>query len=217
MFEKLKITLKRRLRERLRREVILILRDFLNQNNVVEGFEHVHFERDTLVSLVGVAQFGKGCTVGRFSRILVDQGGTLIVGDNSWINNNCSIETGEGKIIIGARTTLQSYCRVLGDVCIGDDVLMAPNCFMSSGKHMYDYAPKLKIREQDRKYCEDHGNYSNPIKIGNDCWLGINSVILPGVTIGEGSVVGANTVVSKDVEPYTVVGGVPAKFIKSRI
>lgn len=57
---------------------------------------------------------------------------------------------------------------------------------------------------------------SNPVKIGHDTWLGHGSTILPGVTVGDGAVVGAGAVVSKDVAPYTIVGGVPAKPIRER-
>ncbi|WP_457941060.1 DapH/DapD/GlmU-related protein [Mesorhizobium sp. 10J20-29] len=57
---------------------------------------------------------------------------------------------------------------------------------------------------------------SNAVKIGHDTWLGHGSTILPGVTVGDGAVVGAGAVVSKDVAPYTIVGGVPAKPIRER-
>mgnify|MGYP000493205454 FL=1 len=53
-----------------------------------------------------------------------------------------------------------------------------------------------------------------PVHIGNDVWIGSNATILPGVTIGDGAIVAAGAVVNKDVEAMTVVGGVPAKFIK---
>ena len=54
------------------------------------------------------------------------------------------------------------------------------------------------------------------INIGTDVWIGSNAVILKGVTIGDGAIVAAGAVVTKDVQPYTIVGGVPAKFIKNR-
>lgn len=60
-------------------------------------------------------------------------------------------------------------------------------------------------------------SYKGSITIGPDSWVGTGAVILPGVTIGEGSVVGANSVVTKDVPPYTIVGGIPAKPIKEVI
>jgi len=56
----------------------------------------------------------------------------------------------------------------------------------------------------------------NAVKIGHDTWLGHGSTILPGVTVGNGAVVGAGAVVSKDVAPYTIVGGVPARLIRER-
>ena len=55
-----------------------------------------------------------------------------------------------------------------------------------------------------------------PVKIGNDVWIGINAVILKGVTIGDGAVIASGAVVTKDVLPYTIVGGVPAKIIRFR-
>lgn len=219
VFNYLKRRIKQDLRMRVKREVIAIVQDvFFRDSYAVESFEHCHFERNSFIRLIGDVKLGENFAVGQFSKILVNENVVLITGDHSWIADNCYIELGTGcKIIIGQRTSLQSRCQIRGDVTIGDDVLIAPNCFRSSGKHIYDYIPELKIREQDRKYFEDHGIYSNPIKIGSYVWLGINSIIFPGVTVGDGSMVGANAVVSKDVEPHTVVGGVPAKFIKSRI
>jgi acetyltransferase-like isoleucine patch superfamily enzyme len=68
--------------------------------------------------------------------------------------------------------------------------------------------PELNIKEQGVK--------REFVKIEDDCWIAANTVILAGVTIGRGSVVAAGSVVTKDVPPYSIVGGVPAKVIKSR-
>ena len=54
------------------------------------------------------------------------------------------------------------------------------------------------------------------MNIGSDCWIGANSIILPGVTIGDGAIVAAGSIVSKSVDAYSIVGGVPAKLIKMR-
>jgi acetyltransferase-like isoleucine patch superfamily enzyme len=54
------------------------------------------------------------------------------------------------------------------------------------------------------------------VKIGSDCWVGANCIIMPGVTIGDGAVIAGGSVVTKNVEAFTIVGGVPAKIIKSR-
>lgn len=66
----------------------------------------------------------------------------------------------------------------------------------------------IPIREQ--------GMFRAPVRIGTDVWIGARVIILPGVTIGNGAIIGANSVVSKDIPPNTIVGGVPAKFIKER-
>ena len=60
------------------------------------------------------------------------------------------------------------------------------------------------------------GHEKKKVVIGDDVWIGANAVILPGVTIGEGSVIAAGSIVNKDVEPFSIVGGVPAKVIKMR-
>jgi len=73
------------------------------------------------------------------------------------------------------------------------------------------------IRSQDTAYIQQNGGpQSLPIRIGNDCWIGINSVILPGVVLGDGCVVGANSVVTKSFPEFSIVGGVPARPLKMR-
>jgi acetyltransferase-like isoleucine patch superfamily enzyme len=62
---------------------------------------------------------------------------------------------------------------------------------------------------------DEQGVSTNPVTIGDDIWIGANAVILPGVTIGDHSVVAAGAVVTKDVPPHTLVAGVPAKIIKT--
>lgn len=64
--------------------------------------------------------------------------------------------------------------------------------------------------------CKQGGNFKS-VTIGNDVWIGMNTLILPGVHIGNGVIIGAGAVVTKDIPDYVVVGGVPAKIIKNRI
>ena len=89
-----------------------------------------------------------------------------------------------------------------GGIEIGDGVLIGHNAVLATINH--DLDPTM-----NRK------NHYAPIKIGAHAWIGSNTVILPGVTIGEWSVAAAGAVVTKDVPPMTVVGGVPAKIIKT--
>jgi acetyltransferase-like isoleucine patch superfamily enzyme len=179
----------------------------------------IRFASDVSCQIEGELIAQKGVSIGRFSCINIAKNSKVFLGSNVWLNDNCHIETLPGQVIcIGAGTTLQSRSQIRGDVMIGELVLIAPNVFISSGAHLYDYMPAMSIRKQDLKYLEDKNEYySRPINIGNDCWLGINVVITPGTTIGQGCVVGANSVVTKNFPDNVVIGGTPAKLLKSRL
>ncbi len=103
---------------------------------------------------------------------------------------------------IGVNATISSY------VTIGNDVMMGPDCLIYTANHTLqrrDIPMRLQGHEQAR-----------PVVIGNDVWIGGRVIILPGVHIGDGAVIGAGSVVTKDVPPYAIVGGNPAKVIKER-
>jgi len=139
----------------------------------------------------------------------------FILGKGSWLGERVNIEPSKGKTIaIGNHSSVQDNCRLIGEISIGDDVLFAPNVFLSSGSHSFRTKPWRTIRNQDNE--ADTDPVSMAIDIANDCWLGINSVVMPGISIGRGSIIGANSVVTKDVEPYTIFGGSPAKQIGTR-
>lgn len=89
---------------------------------------------------------------------------------------------------------------------IGENVLIGPQLIIYTANHRL--SRDLPIIQQDMEI--------KPVKIGNDVWIGVRVTILPGVTIGDGAVVGAGAVVSNDVEPYSIVGGVPAREIGKR-
>lgn len=87
---------------------------------------------------------------------------------------------------------------------IGDGVRIGPGACLCTDTHEVD--PDVRR--------ETGGSFSLPIKIYDDCWIGANATILPGVIIGKGSTVASGAVVTKDVPEYSLVGGVPAKLIK---
>lgn len=94
-----------------------------------------------------------------------------------------------------------------GGVFIGDRTLVGYGTKILSSNHN---VPKLPGR------IFDSGHTKAPVRIGKDAWLGANCIILPGVTIGNGAIVAAGSVVTKDVPPNVFVGGIPAKIIKER-
>ncbi len=110
---------------------------------------------------------------------------------------------------IGNRSGVGIRSEMTGDITIGNNVMMGPDVIIYTANHKYD---RIDIPMMDQGSTEE-----KPVIIEDDVWIGRRAIILGGVTVGKGSIVGAGAVVTKDVPPYAVVGGVPAKVIKSRI
>jgi galactoside O-acetyltransferase len=113
------------------------------------------------------------------------------------------------RISVGERVAINvnSYLDGRGEITIGNGVLVGPNCVIASCEHTFDNRD-VPIYQQPVKY--------GPVIIEDDVWIGANVVIKCNVIVGKGSVVGAGAVVTKNVEPYTIVAGVPAKKIGVR-
>jgi acetyltransferase-like isoleucine patch superfamily enzyme len=127
------------------------------------------------------------------------------LGRKSVIESYCCINNAVGDVTIGDHTRIGIHCTVIGPVCIGNNVNLAQGITVTALNHNFNDTTR-KIDEQ--------GINTKPVVIGDDVWIGANAVILPGVTIGRHVVVAAGAVVTKDVPPYSLVGGVPAKEIK---
>jgi len=147
--------------------------------------------------------------------------GRLVIGDDVSFARNCYVSPTQGhSLVIGKGTSFNSACHVDGAVTIGAQCLFSANIFISSSHHIFDVWPSLLIREQEQRREEAMAldpKLVDPVSVGEDCWVGWNAVILKGVRIGRGAVVAANAVVTKDVSPYSVVGGVPARVIRRRL
>lgn len=109
-------------------------------------------------------------------------------------------------VSLGKGSSIGDYAYISGQVLIGEYVMMAPKCSFIAMNHQFDEENPLKQIESIKA----------PINIKDYVWLGYGSIILAGVTIGEGTIVGAGAVVTEDVPPFSVVGGVPARVIKYR-
>ena len=129
-------------------------------------------------------------------------------GKNVNIEHMADFGTGAG-ISVGNNSGLGIRCRVRGPLKICDNVMMGPEVVILSSGHRFDRTDMPMCRQGNVRFC-------NSTLIFNDVWIGTRVIIMPGVKIGEGAIIGAGAVVTKDVPPYAIVGGVPAKVIKYR-
>ncbi|RZL19666.1 MAG: acyltransferase [Pedobacter sp.] len=188
------------------------------------------FKRLFFGSSSGMVFVGRGTSI-RYSRYL-HAGRDLIIEDYAEVN--CMAHN---KIILGNRVTIGKYAIIRpanayggeigeglkvgnnssigpyayigcsGMIEIGDNVMLSPRVSIYAENHLFD---------STQRTIKDQGVKRSFVKIEDDCWIASNSVILAGVTVGRGSVIASGSVVTKDVPPYSVVAGVPAKVIKSR-
>ncbi len=133
---------------------------------------------------------------------------SIIIGNHSEIHEYCVFRTFRGTIVIGEYCSFNRDGIVWGGgVSIGNKVRIGPRVMITTSNHVFS--------DRERPIMEQ-GVDCGEIVIADDVWIGTNVTILSGVTIGKGAVVGAGAVVTKDVIPYTVVAGVPAKVIGTR-
>ena len=161
------------------------------------------------------------------NRLTGKQSQKIIIGEKCLLGVQIILETPDAKVSIGNRVYIgNSTIIAKSSVSFGNDILVASGVtFYDHDSHSLDSV----LRDEDIKqaytdYINEKGNYlknknwnvvnSKPIIIHDHTWIGIESIILKGVTIGEGAIVGARSVVTKDVPPYTIVAGNPAKVVK---
>jgi putative colanic acid biosynthesis acetyltransferase WcaF len=108
------------------------------------------------------------------------------------------------RLSMGARSTIGQRCYVdaRGGIRVDSDVSISREAAILTATHLPD-DPQFLARVE-------------PVHLEHHCWIGMRALVLPGVRVGEGAIVGAGALVSSDVEPYAIVGGVPARFLRRR-
>jgi phosphonate metabolism protein (transferase hexapeptide repeat family) len=142
-------------------------------------------------------------SIGRCCEVLADTSlHAAELGDFSYLGPRC---------IVGD-ATIGKFCAIAAEVRIG-----APNHPMDRpSMHRFTYCPEYYSADAVRDHAFFDRRKQDRAVIGNDVWIGHGVIVLPGVKVGDGAVLAAGAVVTKDVQPYTIVGGIPAKFIRER-
>lgn len=136
-------------------------------------------------------------------------GSKCLASYNGVINIEHMADFGTGNdISIGNNSGIGVRCRIRGPLTIGDNVMMGPEVIILSGGHGYQRVdiPMIAQPTPPRR----------KTLIGNDIWIGTRAIIMPGIKIGDGVIIGAGSVVTKDVPDYAIIGGCPAKVIRFR-
>jgi len=134
-------------------------------------------------------------------RLFAQCGKNVNVEHGAWFRNG-------NKISIGDNSGIGIDAWIPGTVAIGRNVMMGPQVMIISRNHRVD---RVDVPMREQGHAPDE-----PVTIDDDVWIGARSILLPGVHVGRGSIIGAGAVVTRDVPPYTVVAGVPAKVIRHR-
>jgi acetyltransferase-like isoleucine patch superfamily enzyme len=135
--------------------------------------------------------------------------GRLEIGSGTLLEPGCWVTMpGEARISVGEGCFLNRGVMLAAQerIDIGDHVMFANGCFVGDAAHRFD-DPEKPITWQGF-------SSKGPVRIGSNCWFGVNCVVTSGVTIGERCVIGANSVVTEDLAPHTIAAGVPAKPIR---
>jgi len=148
---------------------------------------------------------GRRSTIRKNTRMDILPFNKFVLNDDSTIEDFSTVNNGVGDVIIGKRTRIGIGNVLIGPVTIGNDVMLAQNIVISGLNHNYS---NIFIPTSFQKVT------TNEIIIDDETWIGSNSVILPGVHIGKHCVIGAGSVVTKNIPDFSVAVGNPAKIIR---
>jgi acetyltransferase-like isoleucine patch superfamily enzyme len=149
------------------------------------------------------------CFVGPGVKLEIGRDAVVRLGRWCWIGHGTKIRAHEGEVEIGAKTVLGQECTISAfqHVSIGRECIVADRVMLIDFDHgVVEVERPIRVQ----------GIYKRDVRVGHNCWLGYGACILRGVTIGDNSIVGTNTVVTHDLPADSVSGGVPARVLRMR-
>ena len=158
-------------------------------------------------------EVGTGVRVGAHAQVALNRWphrtGRILLSDQCTIATGALLHPSGGSILLAPRVYVGPYTIIYGGggVEVGRDTLIGPHCKIITSNHGVPAIEDVIGLQPE---------ISEPVKIGRDVWLGAGVTVLPGVTIGDGCIAGAGAVITKDLPPYVIVVGVPAKIIRVR-
>jgi acetyltransferase-like isoleucine patch superfamily enzyme len=166
-----------------------------------QGAVDVKRTSDSKISMIN------GTFIGN-NQIWARDGGTIQIGNNFWCENNIRLNSPKGCLKIGNNVRIGAFTIInsFENITIGDNSLISSHVHIIDADHGTSRNRLIGSQKMD----------SGAILIGSDVWIGNGVVILRGVTIGEGAIIGANSVVTKDIPPYSIAIGAPAKVLRQR-
>lgn len=164
-----------------------------------------------LLRLFGWKYFFGGCGLVRFDVSLTCAGmKNIVIGNGCRIGRGCFLTASNGTLLIGDNVAISPLVNIGADnghIVIGNDVAIGPGTVIRAANHSFN-RQDVPIMEQ--------GHTFGKVVIDDDVWIGANCVLTPDVHVGRGAVVGAGAVVTRNVAPFSIVGGVPAREIGRR-
>lgn len=152
-----------------------------------------------------------------YRKLALSPPGTLRIGAGSIVEGIIAADRAGSTVVIGRNTFIGGSRLITADrITIGDDVLISWGCtIVDHNSHAIGWDDR---KDDVRDWYNGRKSWDkvkiSPVTIENKVWIGFNSIILAGVTVGEGAVVGCGSIVTKDVAPFTVVAGSPARPIR---
>lgn len=185
---------------------------FIDPSAITEDVQLGEGSRIYKNAVVRKVKTGRDSVVGDFGRI-----------ENTILGNHVDLQrfsmiyhcemgdyTYVGRNFTAWHAIIGKFCSISWNVSIGG----ANHDYHRLTQHAFLYAPQFGLMPDEQT--PGYNRFASDCRVGNDVWIGCNAVICRGVSIGDGAVIGAGSVVTKDVEPYTIVGGAPARVIRRR-